>query len=515
MSDNNSKRAGLGMDEFLDHETRGGAFGDKLAGWKKDGTVTIWLAKSAGVIAYPQWSHNWPRLVETEVKDTGDKCVRCFGDKFVCHESEERVLTAQYKRDEDGKRKRPPEVCPFCCLVEFVYGKIEDGDLDITEPLFEFKADDEDDSRIIHAGGLTNHFGKKDLSQDELRAMRRANVDRRLAWRENGWSRLQYLFQVVNDAKPGEGIKYTCESQILGERMKAAIRQRQRSAVKARKDPEIGNPLIHPYAFEWTYHEDKGFSDKYEVAALAEYEPSEEILDAIDGDLPDVSHEINPGNCRKLRAQMEEHALLDLPWDKIFGPAEKAGLMADDGGKSDGTDFDPEEIEGKKGRAHEVRGDAEASAASESTSGVECDVCDADLADDDTECGECGATYELFEDGTGRLSGRTCDEKDALVEIPKGTAENVICPKCAAIYKPTGPEESPYSTWERVESSKPTKAAAAARRGGSGKRSEMKVTGEKPGPERTEAFLDEKKQAARGSKGDKAAGKDGRKRLDW
>lgn len=481
-----NQQHGLAMDEFLDHEARDGFSGERLGDWKKkgDGSVTLWLSVAAGVIAYPSWSHNFKRLAEFEDRETGDKRVVVYNAKFVCHE-DEGILRSQHKRDDDGNRLKPPNVCPYCILSEFLRRAIREEKISWVEPVFQFDPGDPDKVVELRAGGICNLFGKKDLTTDEIRELKHARIRRDEAWKENGLSRLQYVFQVVRDDKPDEGVLVASESQILGEKMKAAIRQMQRRAAKARKSPDHGNPLKFPYAFEWLYHEEERFSDRYEVIALDEREVPKDIRKVIESkELPDLSAYLKPGNCRKLRAQMEEHSLVDLPWDEIFRPAEEAGLMRDDG-EEDGTDFDPEKIE--RG-APEARGSEGGDGDRGADDPLQCDACEAPIGEKDEACGACGAEYDEV-DGALQLARRPCPTDKVMVDV--GAGENVICPKCATVIAPdwtivsAPPKEEPKKASRR--------AASANGSGGNGKKPAAEKAPEKPAAKTAES----------------------RKRLDW
>lgn len=75
----------------------------------------------------------------------------------------------------------------------------------------------------------------------------------------------------------------------------------------------------------WKYDEKKDFEKKYELVLLTETKPSAEVLDALEAEPPPISELLALGNAATLRAQMERHcAIQGVPWDQIFGAAERA-----------------------------------------------------------------------------------------------------------------------------------------------------------------------------------------------
>src|SRR5574343_424745 len=110
--------AELDLDGFLGHKTGAGG-GNLLGKWKdRDGhIVDTWLHRKSPIVV--MWRHGFFKLVQREDKQTRRQKVEVWGDNLVCHEAED-VLRMQNKRDDDGRRKVPPQRCPFCKLIEWV-----------------------------------------------------------------------------------------------------------------------------------------------------------------------------------------------------------------------------------------------------------------------------------------------------------------------------------------------------------------------------------------------------------
>lgn len=113
-----------------------------------------------------------------------------------------------------------------------------------------------------------------------------------------------------------------------------------------------------------------------------EVEPTERIVELVhSGKVPEQYEQVlSYGNVKTLRAEMEKHALVALPWDDIFGPAE---AICDEAGFPQLED-DPE--------APEVDRPAPV------VEGVEtlpCDTCKKEISATATTCPHCGTEYEV------------------------------------------------------------------------------------------------------------------------
>lgn len=443
--------SGLGLDDFLDHRTGGGG-GSFLGNWRKDpGKVKVWLHTKARI--FPMWGHGWAIVKEIEDRESGEKSMGVFGMRFNCHERE-LILRKQHFRDrKTDEREYPPEVCPHCLMIEAIRAMVRDKKLSWTDPVFVFEGDDPERTITMHAGGIFNAFGRKNppLTQTEKAELRRAGIRRDEAFKENNLARLQYLFTVLADVS--DGVQITPESAGLGNKMKKAIRDEMRRSMPKKED---GDPTINPYPFEWTYDEDADFDDKYDVVALTKEEPTDEILALIrDEDPPDNSRIVAPGNCLALYNSMKEHVVegIDLPWDDIFGEAEKRGLMKEEEPESFPGDEAEEGEEEAGGDAPEVGRDAPASEAELEVELFECDHCKGELKAIDLVCPHCNAEYN----DEGKLSARPCLKCNYVIQFPEKPDEaRTICEKCGTIFE--------VDTWKVVPSPVQQAAAPPAKR---------------------------------------------------
>lgn len=325
--------AELSLDEFLGHSssTRGGG---RVVVWRKrePAQMDTWLHSKSSIIAL--WRHGWPRLAEIE-RD-GEKTTEVWGGQFNCWEDED-VLRSQYQRDDQGSRKRPPQVCPFCLLLEHLRTEVRMGALSWVEPIFRFEGDDPDQAQVLTAGGLYNAFGG-DLSRQEVAELRRAGIRRDEAWKQNGMAKCAYVFSIVDNAEPDKGPQVAIETTALGDAVKRVIRNQidARGAVK-------GNPIKTPYGIRWKYNEkEKEFSKKYDAFALPDLAMSPEVQAAIvDAPPPDVRGIVTKGNIASLRSVMEARALIELPFDRIFGAAEALEKGAQQEGQAEAQQEGP------------------------------------------------------------------------------------------------------------------------------------------------------------------------------
>ncbi len=495
MNEKTSRASTMGFDDFMKYEGAKGGGGGFFAGWKKNeqgpnktGQVSVFLHRSAWATAF--WIHNWPRMVETEDKETKDKVMSVFGQRWGCHEREI-VNQKQHFRDKGTKhRDYPVEVCPVCKLVDQVAVLYLTGKIPLTMPLFAFEGTT--DSVVLTAGGLIGRYGAKELTPAETRAMRLARVDRSEAYKEDMRSKLKYLYLVVDAAHPEEGVQKAFEGQAITSAIKKAVTDtRTRLGKKGRG--EYANPAEYPYPFEWCFDDSKEFSDKFSVIALQEdsgtYAVSDDVMKLITAEAPDISRDIATGDCFELRGQMEAHVCPEarafIDFDAIFGEAKKRGLMvASQESKADEgeEDEDPAALAGrvepersevvvidaqhaawndpkwKPGpeikRGVEVHTDAPESTTDEERARVEeliaktgatvgqmvfCDHCKEVITTLDPECIDCGARYG--EDGL--ITSRPCMKPECEGQVvlttpgPETIGRGMICEKCGTIHEAT------------------------------------------------------------------------------
>jgi hypothetical protein len=456
---------GMSLNAFLGHRTSGGS-GEFLEPWRDKGSVRIWLHTKAGFHAL--WNHNWPRVVTVKDRQTKEDKLIVVSSRFVCHDPETVTRKARFK-DDDGRREHSPVRCPICFMLDWISAEVAAGRLDWCTPIFQFNGEGDEERNItLHAGGMIGLFGKKELSKEELQQMKKAGVSRKTAWREKIEVRCQYLFQVVDDQDPSAGVVKALEAGDLGDKLKEELRK------EIKKRGERGNPAINPYPLLWEYDEnEEQFGKKYKVTALSDDKPSRTILNLIQGPKLDLSKDIAPGNCIGLRAEMEQHALIDLPFDDFFAQAEREGLMReqkqasktsskpaqavsrkpppaarddedeDDEEEDEEEDDEPESDPKPAAKTSTAKTNAPAAqqkkqAAPPDTS--PCDFCGKPIGDDDLICPHCKSTF-ADEGKLIVLDGIACEDCKTIVPLKQGTksdegeGERFICPSCATIHE--------------------------------------------------------------------------------
>jgi hypothetical protein len=371
------------LDDFLGHTSRErGAGVSRLRGWKKrdDRAINVCLHTRAAPVAL--WQHGIARVVTLEKDDETRR--EAWGDTWNCIEPEI-ILKKQYFRDKKtGERETPPTICPLCILIEWVRRMVEAGQMKFCEPLFKWVGDDESKARVITAAGIFNGYNARELTNEQKKAMRRADVDRRNAWKENAYAKCNYVFTVVDVDNVSNGVQVATETTLVGDKTKEVIRD-----AKMALGDEEGNPLLNPYAIRWEHRPDeREFNKKYKVIRMERIVVTDEITKLIvDEDPPDRSSIIRPGNVRKLRADLEAHALIDFPWDDIFGPAEQKLGIDHDADADDGADDDDDAppAASSSGGGDAGPGDDEQ---------IGCDVCEEPMAVEDLVCPKCGTEYD-------------------------------------------------------------------------------------------------------------------------
>lgn len=397
----------MNLDEFLGHSStsRGGS---KFANWRKrqPPQIDTWLHVQSSIVAL--WRHGWPRLVE--IDRDGEKVTEVWGGNFNCWEPED-VLKRQYRRNDDGSRVAPPTICPHCLLLEYLRGMVRAEKLSWTEPVFRFEGDDPQQAQVLTVGGLYNGFSGE-LSRQQVAELRRAGIRRDEAWKENTMAKCSYVFSIVDHVEPEKGVQIAIETTALGDAVKRVIRD-QIDALGAAE----GHPLKNPYAIRWQYRPtEQEFSKKYHALAMPKLQLTPEIRELIfDAAPPDLSGIIGRGNVASLRSTMEAHALIELPFDKLFAAAEEAeGVPAPQEGapnrasaRSTGSKPKPaapppaDEEEAPKApparrqaKPKEPEGPVEPVRPA-GTVTLPCDACGATMGETEDTCWKCGAKYEL------------------------------------------------------------------------------------------------------------------------
>lgn len=453
--------ANLGIDEFLEYDTRSGRH--KVKRWKEAGSVGLYLHRKAEF--HTAWNHQFYELVEVE-KD-GDKVPSVFSRTFNCHESDMVCKAANFRDRKTGRREKPPVICPMDLMIERVFELVQTDVIPWTAPIFAWEGASAKHNVTLHAGGIYGAFGKK-LDKEERRDLRKAHVDIDDAWKQRLGVKLNWVFVGVSD--PKEGVLVFVESEQLGQKLKQAMKDKRERLVEAKKDPGLFNPHEHPYPFRWVY--DKNAVDKkdaFTVVAL-DSEPSGEVFDLItNGDIPDLGPHIDKGNCAWLYRQMKQALVLEgdhINLDEIFQPAFDAGLMDDAEGDDEDDDEDDDDVPFKvedKASTSAAKPAAKQAAAPAEPDKYDCDHCFARgvIPENAVECPSCGAEY----DKDSRLTARPCVDCKELVQLKGGP--NYICPKCGVVHKetpgkdPIDPEED-VMLWEVVSRPPPVEEVPPA-----------------------------------------------------
>jgi hypothetical protein len=319
--------ADLDMDGFLDHETStGGQRGKFLRGWKKrppavpvkngpTGEVNVWL--HTRVMFASLWIHNLPRVVNRKNRQTGEETIEIWGNSWNCWEHED--VLKDNKRDwNTGERESPYKICPVCKMIEFLREAVRTGQLQPHDPVFRFHTPSEE--RLIHAAGIYNGLDSKGLTPEQVKGIADAGIKLSMAWREAGTAKCNYVFSVVDHDNPEDGVQTAIETSLLGDKTKACIRRLRN------KLGEQGNwnPLVTPYAICWQHIDRQGiaFEKKYDADDRPALKLTPDIEALITGEAPDLSRIKARGRVRQLRDQLEQYALVDLPWGDFFDEAE-------------------------------------------------------------------------------------------------------------------------------------------------------------------------------------------------
>jgi hypothetical protein len=287
----------LALDDFLGHETKSGGGSQFLRGWRKrsPARVDVFLHRKSNIIAL--WQHNVPRIYEKKLEDKSIQR-RVFGGSWNCLESED-VLKKQYRRERDtGERTVPPVICPVCRMMEAFRGAYRENQIGFAEPLFRWEGDDPKETQVVTFGGMCNLYGSDKLEDEEKAAMVKAKVLKSEAWKENLYSKCNYLFVVVDVDNPNDGVQVAVETTSLGDHVKECIRDQMTSLGE-----DEGNPILKPYALRWEHNPSAvEFGKKYKCVAMPRIAMTNQIDQLINSDPPELENIIKPGNITTLRA---------------------------------------------------------------------------------------------------------------------------------------------------------------------------------------------------------------------
>lgn len=395
MSDINS------IDDFLGHSgsSAGGAGAKYLKNWKKKGSLRFWLHTKRLPMA--SWKHNVPQLVVFEDKDTRESTKAFWGRDLNCWQ-DERFLKQQYSRDEAGVLEISPKACSVCRLIDVVYQAIAKGDLDWTDEVFRFEgATEAKNDLIVHAGGLTNLFGKKDLTESQRRQLKAKEIYPSEAWRQNFHAKCQYVLAVVDNDEPALGVQIASQAQSVGDCIKGVIKD-----ARASLGDEDGNPMHNPFCIELTYDEKAQMNKKYHARRIERVKLTPEVERLIRGDAPDLEPATRFFNQRSQRAFFERYAVVDLPWDRIFDvPCMEAE-------REESTEAEePRRPAPEVGRERKAASPPPAPPSSKSSvEMIPCDKCKTPMREDESTCKKCGAVYSFDDEpeepkAPGKASG--------------------------------------------------------------------------------------------------------------
>lgn len=402
------------IDDFLGHNgSGGGGRGKYLKNWKKDGSLRFWLHTKQLPVA--SWKHQIPDLVVFDDRDTKETTKAFWGKDKNCWESE-KFLRQQYARDPDGSLDISPNHCSICRLIDVVAKAIAKGELDWTDEVFRFEgATESKNNRVVHAGGLTNLFSKKNITPAEKSQLKSKGILLTEAWGENFHAKCQYVLTVVDNDDIGAGVQIASQPQSVGDHIKRVIND-----VRASLGEEEGNPLTHPYCIELTYDEKAHMSKKYGARRIERIKLTPEIERLIYSDPPELAGSIRPFNQTQMRAFLERYATVDLPWDYIF-EVPKLSMVPDDKQSDPDMEFPPKETKTTPKSFHQPPTPMQPKQEAKSfhqppvTKGrrvvadepvpppspkveeeiVPCDKCEYPMKATDTVCPDCGTTYEL------------------------------------------------------------------------------------------------------------------------
>lgn len=436
----------LGVEEFLDH--KGSAGGGKYIDWKKNKQTQFWLHPGSHI--HGIWNHPWAVTAKAKDKNTEEEILRVFGRKFNCHEPEFVLQKRNFRDRKTGERELPPKVCPMCLMLEHVRGMVRRGEISWVDEVFRFEGDNPDETRSMTAAGLYGGFSLRQgesHTKEQKADLRKARIKLEEVYEQNASVKLQYLF--VGMASVNDGLQVAFETQALGDKMKDAIRKTVKQAIAIGKGREMGDPMKNPYPFLWEYDETADFSKRYDVTALGHELYTPEVAEVLKREPPDLTKQLEPGDCIWLRESLEKHCVLPngLPWDQIFKPAFDAGLMVP---KAKDENHDADGLPAIGGDAADDES-IEVQGASAEDEVFECDACKAPtLTNTSTECSACGATYDPETNDllTRKCVHEGCDHQVELDRKPESQGRS-ICSSCGTVY--TNEDWSVFKAAPKIE----------------------------------------------------------------
>ena len=332
--------SGMSVSQFLGHSNKGKSK-KYLKKWSSEPpyAITVWLLPSAPIMSL--WRHGFLRLETVKDKQTQAERKEVWGARIGCLESEE-VLQKMHWRDKTTHtRDVPPVICPMCLMIEDVYQRIARGELSWVSPVFYFDGlrrvgKSYVQGQFVHAGGLTNMFANKKMSDAQRAAMAAVPVQQggpiyqRDSWAQNALAKLEYGFAVVDHDAVSEGPQIAIVPNLLGGKVQTAIQHRKKELIASGVPEELAiqqsDPSITPYPFRWEHDPADGieFSKMYDAIPLSTVRMTPAIKKILRStEPPEMAGLAEKPNLRALRATLERHAMIKLPWDQYFEAAFK------------------------------------------------------------------------------------------------------------------------------------------------------------------------------------------------
>jgi hypothetical protein len=309
------------VEDFLGHSgrSRGGSI---LENWKdKDkgglGFKDVWFSRRAPV-AVAIWRHSFLRYDVVEDERTRQPVRVIKYATLLCPEAEDVIKMQGRRSRQSGELLAPYQVCPMHKFLEWLYQMVSQGQLHWLAEVLRFDVGD-GKPRVFHASGLYGGI-TDDIGPDAEREMNRYGVYLKTAFKEKWMAQLNYVFRVVDNDHPAEGIQIAVEPASVGDHTKMEIRKAMHPKALGK---ERGNPIRNPYCIEWAHHPEEKEPNKRYSAQRLEIPLSPEIDKIItDTEPPDIDGLLAPPVWLSVRSTLEKAwQVPDFvpPWDDFFG----------------------------------------------------------------------------------------------------------------------------------------------------------------------------------------------------
>jgi hypothetical protein len=289
--------AGLGLDEFLNHDADTGRR-KYVKKWQEEGEL-VWWMNTRAMFAYSRYVHTFPSF-DTGKDDKGNEYEYLKFGRYVSPDVD-LINRDQFFRDEDTDLLRtPPVKDPFLLLREWL--RSNDCGLGLDDVVFRWE---------------NPNPKKREIIEWTRGEMTRLTERGQSNWNHSLDSKLEYMFVGTLHDEPGEGNQIITGTKVLGDALRKMIEEQRDS-----KGRDEGNPLITPYAIKFKY--DKRSKNPMKAYSVAPYERAEltpEIRESImssDFPNPEIDTQPRKGDKERLRAAMYDAAQVELPWDEIF-----------------------------------------------------------------------------------------------------------------------------------------------------------------------------------------------------